>query len=518
MAAVLHGGVVVDGDPAEWATLPRVSVAEDSAGDAPQSGPDFRSLQAWNDGYNLYLLVEFAAPVDLRSANLRLYIDADNDPATGIPLDDRGMDFSWDFDRNRGTSTLTSRGDIGRGNLVERMAPDQAATVHEIAISLEALPAAAAGEPVHVVLLEETSRDRIPDVDTQLAVTCAPPLSVQPLPIRMTRTIGSIRILSWNVYFDAAFSNSNNRAAFRRVLMALQPDILLLQELYSTPTETIRLFLQDTLQSKPGSEWQIARNQDCVTVSRFPIAGEWPTRGNLLTRLDTTAELGQMLLVANNHFPCCNSESGRISESLDLLELIDTRLADPGSAPQSLIIGGDLNSGGLAPELVMLTNGAIPLEMASPRHVYSYDQYTWGSRGSIYGSSRLDFILFDPASLYRQKAFIVDTDLLPPEALSEFNLQAADTFVSDHLPLVLDLRSRQLPALLQADPIAPDGSTESAWFGRFSADRWPEIEHEDLGWLRMYESNGGYWAATSWGGWLWTGPEAYPWIWAARFE
>ena len=517
MASPAAAGVLVDGNPAEWAGLTTV-LAQDPAGDAPFAGPDFRSLRVTNDGYNLYLLVEFGSPVNLRAADLRLYIDADNNPATGIPLDDRGMDFSWDFDRNRGTSTLTSRGDIGRGNLVERMAPDDAASFHEIAVSLEALPAVAAGEPVRIVLLEENSGDRIPDAGTQLAWTVAGPVSVQPLPIPVRRSAGSVRILSWNLLRDAPFANSTNRAAFRRVLMALQPDILLLQELYDTQNETLLLFLRDTLQVKPGSEWVISRNQDCVTVSRFRVDGEWASYGNVLTRLDTTAELGRMLLAANNHFPCCDNESGRITESLDLLDLIDTRINEAGAPAQSIVIGGDLNSGGLAPELVLLTTGSVPLEMASPRHVYSYDQYTWGSGGSIYGSSRLDFLLFDPAMLFRQKAFILDTDLLPSSALDELRLQAGDTFVSDHLPLVLDLRARDLPALLQAVPLAPDGSTESVWFGRFNAARWPEIQHESLGPLRLYESNGGYWAATAWGGWLWTGPGAYPWVWAARFN
>jgi hypothetical protein len=509
----LHG-VLVDGDPADWPGIPSVM---DPTGDAPLQGPDFSSLKITNDGYNLYLLLEFTAPVNLRTANLTLMLDADNNPATGIAESGRGMDFTWDFDRNRGTSTLTSRGDIGRGNLIERIAPDASSTVHEIAISLEALPAARTGEPIHIVLREENSLDQIPDSGSASAYTLQGPLSVQPMPIDTNQTRGTIRIVSWNVLRDNPFK-SGNADAFLRILRALNPDIVMFQEFYEVQTEFLRQYFRDNLRLPSGGDWDIARMHDCVTLSRYPIENQWPSNGNIVSRHATGGRIGVDLLISNNHFPCCDNESGRVHEAGDLIDLLEQRLGDATTYPQSLIIGGDLNSGGRAPELVDLTTSLMPLEMASPRHVYEYDQYTWGSSGSFWGSSRLDFLLFDPATLFRHKAFILDTDLLPATALADMGLEAADTFLSDHLVLVMDVRSPNLPDALQTGPMAADGSTISAWWGPLNGRDYPRIEHGGLGNIRLYETEDGYWSLNESGIWLWTGPGAWPWIYAPRFH
>lgn len=508
--------IIVDGNPADWSA--DALAINDPAGDGQSSGADFRSLSMTNDAYNVYLLVEFEDPVNLRYADLRLHIDADNDAATGTAYAGRGMDFSWDFDRNRGTSTLPSRGDIGRGNLIERLAPDGASSIHEIAVSLEALPAVRAGEPIHIYLIEENSFDRIPDVGETLAYTPAGALSVQAMPIATDKSSRSVRIMSWNVLRDAPFEG-NNIDPFRRVVAAINPDIAILQEIYDTPTDTVLTFFRNNLQLPAGQEWSIARKNDCITVSRFPIEGSWGSDGNLVSRHETESVLGYQLLIANAHLPCCtNGESGRIAESAKLLGILADRIRDQTSAPQSVIIGGDLNSGGLAPELIDLTTSLMPLEMASPRHVYQYDQYSWGSLGSSFGSSRLDFILFDPRTVFRQKAFTLDTDLLPPEALARMGLQANDTFVSDHLPLVLDLAPRYLPSRLQAGPMAANGETQSAWWGRINGFIHPVILHERLGWIRVYESADGLWYAREDGSWHWTSPEVWPWSYSVGDE
>jgi hypothetical protein len=225
------------------------------------------------------------------------------------------------------------------------------------------------------------------------------------------------------------------------------------------------------------------------------------------------------LLIVNAHLPCCNSgEDGRIEESANLLSVLNSRLSDQTGAPQSILIGGDLNSGGLAPELIDLTTTLVPLEMASPRHVYEYDQYSWGSLGSSFGSSKLDFFLFDPKTVFRKKAYTLDTDLLPQDALNAMGLQANDTFVSDHLPLVLDLTSRTLPAKLQAAPMEANGDTVSSWWGKLNAFIYPVILHKRLGWLRLYETETGFWYAKEDGSWHWTSPELWPWSYSVTAE
>jgi len=506
--------IVIDGLTADWVGVE--TILEDSEGDQGSFGPDIIEVRLTNDGYNLYALLAFSSPVDLRDTGIRMRIDADNNPLTGIAENGRGMDFTWEFMDNRGTSTLTSRDDIGRGNLVERIAPDGPSVIHEFAVSLEALPAVAAGEPVHLSFSADQGGDRIPEIGSSLSFTVSGPVAVQPLPIEAKRDPGLIRVVSWNVLRDAPFEN-NNEEAFIRILKALQPDIFMLQEVYDTSSEVIRQIFEDNLQTRPGEQWQFARQQDCITLSRFPILGYWSSDGNLVSRHETAEYIGSNLLIGNAHFPCCDNESGRIRESFNILSVIEARLDEAQPVGEAIIIGGDLNSGGIAPELINLTTGRVPLEMSSPRHLYEYDQYTWGSRGSFWGSSRLDFLLFDPATIFRHKAFVLDTDMLPPEALDDLKLQRNDTFISDHLPLVLDLRSPNLPEGLDADPMAVDGSTESEWFGMLNGFHYPDIEHESLGWIRMYEEGSDYWIRPTEGPWLWTGPTSYPWVYFPKF-
>lgn len=505
------GGIIVDGDRTDWPGGSVVLV--DAENDAPRDGADFLEVRATNDAYNLYLLVEFAEPVDLRLADLQLLIDSDNDPDTALFLPDPGMDILWDFDRNRGTNLLASRSDIGRGNVIQRIAPDGPATLHEIAVSLEALPAVAAGEPVHLVLSEANSGDRIPDNGNRLAYTANGPLGSQPLPIDWRRDGRSLRIVSWNVLRDAPFEN-NGIDPLRRVLFALQPDIFLFQEIYDTDTGTVLQLFRETLQLRPGSEWQAARQYDCITISRFPITGAWGVDGNIVSRHATAEALGSDLLIANAHLPCCQNENGRIEEAGNILDVLERQLAGPAGVPQAVLVGGDLNSGGLAPELVMLANGPRRLEMPGLRHLYSVDQYSWGSLGSSFGSSRLDFLLFEPGRLLREKAFILDTDLVPPDGLAAMGLEPDDTFLSDHLPIVLDVRNARLPDILQAGPMAPDGSTTSAWWGPVNGLDYPDlVDTAAFGPVHLRSTAEGLWfkPANSSGSWMWTGPAYWPW-------
>ncbi len=505
--------IVVDGQIDDWS---QVALSQNDPVDDLQSGDqDFVKLSITNDAYNLYLLVEFEDPVSLRTDDLLLYLDADNDAFTGTQYAGRGMDFSWDFDRNRGTGTLTSRGDIGRGNLIERVAPDVPSTHHEIAISLEALPSARTGEPIHIALIEENGFDRIPDIGS-IPYVLNGPLAVQPVPIDTNKARDTIRIVSWNLWRDSPFK-TENQAAFVRILTALRPDIVMFQEIYNTSTNTVLDYFRNNLQIGSGESWQATRQYDCITVSRFPISDNWPSSNNIVSRHDTVDELGSYLLIGNAHFPCCENESGRILEAGNILQVINSHLGDPLDHPQAVIIGGDLNSGGLAPELIDLTSTLLPLEMASPRHVYQYDQYTWGSLGSSFGSSRLDFLLFDPTTIFRHKAFIVDTDIIPEDALNQLGLLADDTFISDHLPLVFDIKSPHLPTALQADPMQGDGSTTSAWWGEINGYDYPLIHQQDLGWLWLFESGSGYWYADENEKWYWTSQEHYPWNWIPKY-
>jgi hypothetical protein len=93
----------------------------------------------------------------------------------------------------------------------------------------------------------------------------------------------SIRVMSYNINWDSIFPDDDpknhslrdfNRVdAFVRVMQAVQPDVVCLQEInYLRGEEELSEFLTAAMGTSPDQPWQVANVRDNVIATRFGMA------------------------------------------------------------------------------------------------------------------------------------------------------------------------------------------------------------------------------------------------------
>ncbi|HEX9597297.1 MAG TPA: endonuclease/exonuclease/phosphatase family protein [Anaerolineales bacterium] len=301
----------------------------------------------------------------------------------------------------------------------------------------------------------------------------------------------SLRVLSYNVNWDSIFpaedpQNHELRAfdrvdSFRRILAAIQPDVVCLQELnYLRSSEQIAVLVADAVGD--GSPWYVAKQRDTFIVSRYPLLQsgyELVTAGvvNALQQsaalVDLPAELygSQDLYVICAHFKAGGATTDILlrQEQADVImaNIYDAQTAGGNidladSTPYLLL--GDFNIYDTDPHnhLWTLLRGDIynearygndfapdwdstTLADAAPSHNgLGEDDYTWRDDHSSFTTGIFDRILYTDSVLQPLNAFILNTTQLSAQVLAAWGLQAEDVLlggqpgVYDHLPLVVD--------------------------------------------------------------------------------
>ncbi len=236
---------------------------------------------------------------------------------------------------------------------------------------------------------------------------------------------------------------------FARILAALDPDIVLSQEWFGTDRADYEAwFAQHT-----EGAWNHAYSSDdhgVAIASRYPVL-ETRTLERSSTRaifalLDTP---GRPLLCVSIHLKCCGGAQSfedvkRFQEADEINAQISIiRSKHPGAA---VLIAGDVNLVGTRRPLDVLGMGlAIDDRDLTPAHTVTLGAtaaITWTQADSSFSPGRLDWILYDDSAYDAAHAFTLDTELLSPELLEASGLDPLDSRVSDHLPLVVDLRAR----------------------------------------------------------------------------
>jgi endonuclease/exonuclease/phosphatase family metal-dependent hydrolase len=304
-----------------------------------------------------------------------------------------------------------------------------------------------------------------------------------------------VRLMSYNVEWNSIFpAVSQPRAEkFARLVAAVSPDILALQEIGTHPEdrdkpnpkhwtgEEVAEVLQAVAPLPPGEQWHAYQGADNVVVSR------WPLR---MTR-DETAPAGQRkqaialidvpdsrwpndIYLLNNHFKCCGGTANdpqRQQQADAIVAWLRDARAPGGEVdlpPETaLIIAGDLNTvGGPQPLLTLLAGDVqneaqygvdfkldwdeTELSDARPLHnLAGPDDYTWRNDSSEYKPGRLDYVLYSDSVLTAVKAYTLNTTVMLPAELDAAGLQKYDMcsddegVVFDHLPLVVDFAPRR---------------------------------------------------------------------------
>ncbi len=399
-----------------------------------------------------------------------LYLDLDHDPATGLRIQGIGADLTWSFASREGRAyVLGLPVRVTAAGLDLRQAPTVSARRFEVALDRRPVVAGAAMEGADTVSVVVCARGRAagggaePVCDRRtLAVpgTAAPP----PEPRSLDRERpGDLRVLTYNVRFDGLFTH---RERFARILAALDPDVVLFQEVFNHEPEETRDLMAEIL---PGRDWQAVGAGSGVVVSAVPVAASGALGGKrdaIWVRLESPGhDWPEGPLLLNLHPPCCDNDAGR-REELDQAAawIRDARAAGRLDPATPVLVAGDMNLVGDASEQRTLLAGTIadtlrfgppaapdgdgtPFADAFPRHLAGGEVYTWRSDEGPFAPGRLDYIVYTDSVLEIGNRFVLWTPDLPPARLEALGLEPDDTAAaSDHLPVVADFRYSGAPS------------------------------------------------------------------------
>jgi len=259
---------------------------------------------------------------------------------------------------------------------------------------------------------------------------------------------GDLRVVSWNVQFGNLLQMKERSA---RVLKALQPDVLLIQELDGEDTsETLAKFLHDTF----DGVWTVGVSPVSGTKKHHRLHSAIATRLNLFKSsirpmshsndkplkavLAGIATQGGPVTFVSLHLRCCGGPTGEAEEQRQEEATSIRGVLDNVAAPR-FIVAGDWN----------LVGTMKPLKIVQADKLAIVDAYqpdgllnaTWSDTTSSFTPGRLDWMLYSPKTLTVVNSFVLDTADLDGETLIANDLLQEDTAeLSDHLPLVADFR------------------------------------------------------------------------------
>lgn len=309
-----------------------------------------------------------------------------------------------------------------------------------------------------------------------------------------------IRVMSFNVNWDSIFPDddpqndqwrqASSGAEFARILKAVEPDIVCLQEINPVrDPQQVGDLLDAALPLDDGQTWQTHSGQDNVIAARFELGMETDKlvqRGSvtdfghamaLVDLPDTEYEKDLYLICA--HFPALGGQAN-IEARQEHADAIMAWLGDAKTAggeidlPRGtpILVLGDLNVYDTDPahHLTTLLSGDIEdedrygpdilpdwdetgLADALPHHNGAgEDVYTWRDDTQEFNPGALDRILYTDSILSIENAFVLNTEIMTEEELEAAGLKAGDVMLDpetglyDHLPLVVDVSFRDAPS------------------------------------------------------------------------
>lgn len=502
--------IILDGQFDDWVGAPTAVL---DPPDVHRGAIDIGRVAVADDPHFVHFFVELGRTVNLQrlDGTLNLVIDADGDASTGsteLGLD--GVDLVITFSPIDPKAPQRPGMGVGVRRFVNgawiplspydmgvAFAPTAASNRAEIRIERRT-PVASAGNTAAPLLAGDRFGARLVHLDatgatidetdsfayvftTPFAQWSAPVAATDPL----TRPAGTtLRVLSWNVERGAMFTNP---APFSRVLTALAPDVLLLQELAEDQTaEMIREWLGANVPSA-GTPWQVlvgsgGGNLRTAVAARHPLHAIPELDRMLWTDdqrrpRDVRVAAAEVLmpgvavagagggarpdpvrtLFVSIHLKCCggattDEELTRLEEVQAIRHALRSIVHQGGGQGvgggrfDAVVFGGDFNLVGSFEPLEQLvedldldgTNMAIAVAPQLDGRAHA----TWSDPGQPFTPGQLDFVLFGNATLRQLGGFALDTRDLAPAWLESNGLQIGDTGASDHWPVVVDLGFR----------------------------------------------------------------------------
>ncbi|MFQ6608451.1 MAG: endonuclease/exonuclease/phosphatase family protein [Fidelibacterota bacterium] len=458
--------IAMDGLFIDWE---EVSVIYDDPEGDGISG-DFGQLKITNDNDFIFFSLEFLDGEQLMQDwnNIHLYIDADDDAATGHPIYGIGAELDWCFGCRLGSFYIQDGIiQIWQNDLSLRSAPTITGERFEWCISRESMPLTMDGSQevsnIKVALVNEDGGDYLPDdpggVAYTIDTTYVPPPEHTPLE---RSEPNQIRLMTYNILSNGFF-DEDRQAYFDRIIPALNPDILAVQEALGEKEEIATLMTEWI----PGVWYVSGEWGGNYVISRFPILEETVLTSSwrsMAVLLDTEADYGINTLIINSHFSCCGANEERQQQVDELMGLMrEWMKPDNSTGPFYLEMDtpifhvGDFNFVGYHQQLVTLIEGDIldeniygedfgpdwdgsPITDLFSHHTGIRMGYTWRNDGSSFSPGKLDYILYSDSRVSLDKHFVLNTMAMSSEELIQYGLEEWDIYLaSDHMPRVVDI-------------------------------------------------------------------------------
>lgn len=481
------GWIVIDGRFDDWASVP-IALADPA--DALKAAVDFGEVRISHDDRFVYLLVDFGRTVNVQKLDgtVLLLLDCDGNRVTGrsmhglggvdviIKLTPPNADWPDQAGAGVGLRSTTYHPDpqdtaarrLSPYDIGFTFAPTYASDRFEFRIRRGVvLPQTAVtftGDRFTGKLLFRDRAGRLQDESGTFSYELAPVnRSAKPQardPLSRAGEAG-LRIVSWNVNQGALLTNSE---PFGRVLAAVDPDVILLQELTDRNTAgQIKGVLNRWLPHDGPQQWDVVfgaggGNLRCVIASRLELTPSKPVElvphpmwreDHYLRAVGTIIEhAGKRLLVISMHLRA----RGRAGSREDLIRGLEVetlrqaiRSAMLGENINGIIVAGDFNLVGSRRPLDLMTRW-LDLEDWSLKAAQAYQldglsNATWADPDEPFVPGRLDYLLYSDATLTLARSFVLDSRDLNPRWLDRHGLKLDDTAsASDHLPLIADVK------------------------------------------------------------------------------
>jgi endonuclease/exonuclease/phosphatase family metal-dependent hydrolase len=305
-----------------------------------------------------------------------------------------------------------------------------------------------------------------------------------------------IRVMSFNVGWDSIFPDDdpqNNRfrqdssgPEFVRILKAVEPDIICLQEINPVrDSQQVGDILDAALPLDKGRKWQTYSGQDNVIAARFDLgmevdqlisSGSVTNFGHAMALVDLPdSKYENNLYLICAHFKALGGQTN-VQARQEHADAIISWVGDaktPGGKIDlppgtGIVVLGDFNVYDTDPahHLTTLLTGDIEdeekygqdimpdwdetgLADAMPRHNgLGEDVYTWRDDTQEFNPGALDRILYTDSVISANNAFVLNTTIMTEEELAAVGLMAGDVTLDpetgryDHLPLSVDFSFR----------------------------------------------------------------------------
>jgi endonuclease/exonuclease/phosphatase family metal-dependent hydrolase len=276
--------------------------------------------------------------------------------------------------------------------------------------------------------------------------------------------------------------SANKVDAFRRLIRAINPDIVCLQEINPrrNPNDVSAIF-DEVLPLENGSNWHAVLANDSVILSKYPLKTDsyklyTSSNPGLLIQAAALIDLPNNKFIKDLYLICAHFVAFGGQEDINnrqrQADVIMRQVADLKTTGDNIdlergtpfILAGDFNIYDTDPayHLTTLLTGDIVYENlfgedvvpdwddtsltdANPSHNgRGLQYYTWRSDETEFNPGILDRVIFSDSVMTSRYSIILNTTVLSLKNLVNYKLQAEDIMMNsatgyyDHLPIVVD--------------------------------------------------------------------------------